>query len=109
MDLFGPKSVVSLRGEAACLIRDCCYTRFTCIHIPRNKSEAVKCFKTFVYDVSTDGLPSKNHICDASGGESSVNGLFGLLCRDRGIKQELNSVVHTPQRNAVTERAISML
>ena len=109
VDLCGPKSVASRGGKRYVLLVRDCYTRFTWIYFLKSKSEAVDCFRRFLCDVRADGVPSKvQKVRSDSGGEFSVNGPFGALCRERGIKQELTTA-HTPERNAVAERGIALI
>jgi len=108
VDLFGPKLVASIGGKRyVMLVRDC-YSRYTWLYFLRNKSDTTEAFKKFLCDVRAEGTPSEVQTVRSDlGGEFSVHGPFGSLCRDRNIRQEFTTS-STPERNSVAERAIAL-
>lgn len=77
----------------------------------RNKPDVAAIFKTLVADARADGSSSVvKCACVRSDGscEFHINGTFGNLCRDRGIRKDLTTA-NTPERNAVADRAIGLM
>lgn len=78
----------------------------------KSKSEAVEYlyFRRFLCNVRAYGAPStvQKNVASDDGAEFIMNGLFGAVCREQGIKQELTTA-HTPEGNAVAEGGIALL
>lgn len=81
-------------------------TRMTWAYFVSTESNATGAYKKILAHVGSDRISSIiESVGSDRGGEFQINGPFGALCRDRGIKQE-STTANTPERDAVAERRL---
>ena len=102
MDLFGPTTYKSLRGNLYCLVIVDDYSRYTWVFFLHDKTEVASCFKKFAkraqneFEVKLKKIRSDN-------GKEFDNTNIEAYCDEVGIKDEV-SATYTPQQNGVVER-----
>jgi transposase InsO family protein len=102
MDLFGPKTYVSIGGNLYCLVVVDYFSRYTWVFFLHDKTEVANTFKKFTkkgqneYKVNLVKIRSDN-------GKEFDNTHIEEYCDEVGIKHEF-SATYTPQQNGVVER-----
>ena len=97
MDLFGPTTYKSFRGNLYCLVIVDEYSRYIWTFFLEDKSKTVGIFKIFVNQAQNEFESSVVKVQSDNGTEFR-NTLVEELCNDLGIKHEFSST-YTPQQN----------
>ncbi|GJV68573.1 retrovirus-related pol polyprotein from transposon TNT 1-94 [Tanacetum coccineum] len=103
MDLFGPSTVRSYRGNLYTLVIVDDYSRYTWARFLKNKTEAFDQFKIFSKKIQNQLGCSIVSIRTDHGREFDNEVQFGEFCNANGITHNF-SAPRTPQSNGVVER-----
>ena len=107
-DFSGKMVVLSIGGKRYTLIVRDDHTRFTRVYFLAKKSDAASVFESFLAEVQANGTPSAIMCVRSDNGGEYLGGVFGTLCRKRGIKQEFTPA-DSSKYNGVAERALALI
>nr|GEY79932.1 hypothetical protein [Tanacetum cinerariifolium] len=102
MDLCGPMRIASINGKRYVLVIVDDYTRYTWVHFPRSKDEALEMIIKFLKKI-TVLLQSSVIIIKTDNGTEFKNQVLKEYFDTVGISHQMSSV-RTPQQNRVAER-----
>jgi len=106
-DVCGPYPVKSVGGSRYFMVFKCEATAFRAVYFMKEKTQALKCLKQFIIDVSSK-TNWKIKRLRTDNGKEYVNSLFKEYLIQKGIKHEF-SPPYTPQMNGMAEREIRTL
>ena len=102
-DVMGPLPVKSLGGSRYCVVFKDEASSARRVFFVKEKTEVLKCFKTFVSEIEADFAGSRVKVFRSDRGTEFVNAEFNSYLGTAGIKREL-SPARSPQSNGFVER-----
>ena len=102
MDLFGPTTYRSIRGNCYCLMVVDNYSRYTWVFFLHDKADTYDVFKKFITRAENEFELKMKKVRSDNGSEFR-NTRVEESCVEKGIKHEF-STKYTPEQNGLVER-----